>query len=268
MRQRTVAVLRRVSRSDRPPRTSALSAMRGASAARGALVSSLPAGAAARREGAVPVRRSGASRRPPAEVRRLATGRRGARRGDGAGVRPRRRRDHVGSAFMGEEGDTRIRPGERPRPRRGTEDRARRRAAAWPRGRGRTAGSTSRRRAPERDGRFVRRSLRSAVTRRARRRRVDDGRHRRRVCRRARARRRLRGLRAHRGAGDIGPRLRTAGWRDDVCEVHRTGSPPILGPGLASGSVVDRGTSLRKSKPAAGEATHVSRPLVGEHGAV
>jgi hypothetical protein len=32
--------------------------------------------------------------------------------------------------------------------------------------------------------------------------------------------------------------------------------------------VVDRGTSLRKSKPAAGEATHVSRPLVGEHGAV
>jgi competence protein ComFC len=38
--------------------------------------------------------------------------------------------------------------------------------------------------------------------------------------------------------------------------------------GLASGSVVARGTSLRKSKPAAGEATHVSRPLVGEHGAV
>jgi adenine/guanine phosphoribosyltransferase-like PRPP-binding protein len=53
-----------------------------------------------------------------------------------------------------------------------------------------------------------------------------------------------------------------------VCEVLHTGSPPILGSGLASGSVVDRGTSLRKSKPAAGEATHVSRPLVGEHGAV
>jgi hypothetical protein len=216
MRQRTVAVLRRVSRSDRPPRPSALSAMRGARAARGALVSSLPAGAAARRAGAVPVRRSGASRRPPAEVRRLATGRRGARRGDGAGVRPRRRRDHVGSAFTGEEGDTRIRPGERPRARRRTEDRDRRRAAASPRGRGRTAGSTSRRTAPERDERIVRRSRCPAVTRRARRRRVDDGRHRGRVRRRARARRRLRGLRAHRGAGDIGPRIRAGGWRDDV----------------------------------------------------
>ena len=263
-----MAVLRRVSPSDRPPRTSALSAMRGARAARGVLVSSLPAGAAACRAGAVPVRRSGSSRRPPAEVRRLATGRRSARRGDGAGVRPRRRRDHVGSAFTGEEGDTRIRPGERPRARRRTEDRARRRAAASPRGRGRTAGSTSRRRAPERDERIVRRSRRSALTRSARRRRVDDGRHRGRVRRRACARRRLRGLRAHRGAGDIGPRIWAWGRRDDVCEVPHTGSPPILGPGLASGSVVDRGTSLRKSKPAAGEATHVSRPLVGEHGAV
>jgi orotate phosphoribosyltransferase len=38
--------------------------------------------------------------------------------------------------------------------------------------------------------------------------------------------------------------------------------------GLGSGSVVARGTAPRKSMPAAGEATHVSRPLVGEHGAV
>jgi hypothetical protein len=29
-----------------------------------------------------------------------------------------------------------------------------------------------------------------------------------------------------------------------------------------------RGTDPRQSMPAAGEATHVSRPLVGEHGAV
>jgi predicted amidophosphoribosyltransferase len=35
-----------------------------------------------------------------------------------------------------------------------------------------------------------------------------------------------------------------------------------------SGSVVARGASPRKSMPAAGETTHVSRPLVGEHGAV
>ena len=242
--------------------------MRGARAARGAIVSSLPAGAATSRAGAVPVRRSGASRRPPAEVRRLATGRRRARRGDGAGVRPRRGRDHVGSPFTGEEGDTRIRPGECPRARRRTEDRDRRRAAASPRGRSRTAGATSRRRAPERAERIVRRSVRPAVTRRARRRRIDDGRHRGRVRRRASARRRLRGLRAHRGAGDIRPRIRSWGWRDVVCEVPAPGSPPILGAGLASGSVVDRGTSLRKSKPAAGEATRVSRPLVGEHGAV
>jgi len=42
----------------------------------------------------------------------------------------------------------------------------------------------------------------------------------------------------------------------------------ILGSGFAHGSVVARGTAPRKSRPAAGEATHVSRPLVGEHGAV
>ena len=35
-----------------------------------------------------------------------------------------------------------------------------------------------------------------------------------------------------------------------------------------SGSVVARGRSPRKSMPAAGEATHVRRPLVAEHGAV
>jgi predicted amidophosphoribosyltransferase len=38
--------------------------------------------------------------------------------------------------------------------------------------------------------------------------------------------------------------------------------------GLVPGSVVARGTSPRKSMPAAGEATHVRRPLVAEHGAV
>jgi ComF family protein len=45
-------------------------------------------------------------------------------------------------------------------------------------------------------------------------------------------------------------------------------SSPYTREVFRSGSVVARGRSPRKSMPAAGEATHVRRPLVAEHGAV
>lgn len=51
-------------------------------------------------------------------------------------------------------------------------------------------------------------------------------------------------------------------------EARGSRARPILAAGSRPGLWLPRGAFPRQSMPAAGEATHVSRPLVGEHGAV
>jgi hypothetical protein len=246
-----MALLRPLPSADRRPAAAVVWPVRCARAASGGDLSALPARTDRRGAVALPVRGSRSTRRAPTQVRGVEAGGRGARRGDGKIVRPERRRDHVGSVVAPEEGGTRVRPGARAR--------ASRRATAGPaagatapaRRRRRSAGPSRGRRAPAGDARRLRGHPAGARPRPARRRRPDHGRHRRSVRERARRRGGIGGLRAHGRPSRF-----------------RGGDPPILDPGPAFGSVVARRIALRKSKPAAGEATHVSRPLVGEHGAV
>jgi hypothetical protein len=231
VRWRSVAVLRGVQSEHRRARPSAMRAVRGARRACRSLVPSLPAGPDRRRAGAVLVRRSRAPRGAPAEIRGVAASRRGARRRDGRIARHPGGRRHVGSALARPQGLSRVRSGARACRRGRADGRSRGRAAASPSRRGRSASATGRRRAPERDARLVCGAREASVARRSRRRRSDDRRDRCGVRGHARSRRRVAGLRADGGASGVG---QCRGW-----------IAPILGSGLASGSVVARGTSPR-----------------------
>jgi hypothetical protein len=228
MRGRTVAVLRGLPRRNRSVGPAVVRAVRRAGESLGALVPPLSTGADPRGAGAVPVRRTAAPSRAPAEVRRMASGRRRARRGDGGRLRPPGRRGHVGAALPPQEGVARVRSGTRARACRRSEARPFRGAAPPSRLRGRPAGEARRRGAAERDARLVRGGRPAFGAGPPRRRRPDDGRDGRGVRRRARSRGRIGGLAPDGGAS----RVRRV----------RRGSPPILGSGLASGSVVARGS--------------------------
>ena len=207
------------------------------------------------RPGAVRVRRAGPPGGPSAEVRRVASRRGRAGGGDGRGVVRRHlgaERGHVGPAFQGPARRPRVRPGEGARPR----GRAQARCAGLPphpsRGRSRAAGSPGGRLASRGDAGDVRGC------------RVDPAG----CCSWTTCSRPAPpAVRAHRRCSLPGPRR----WGSSPLPVPRPrpGDPRLYSAtGSRPGLWLPRGTDPRQSMPAAGEATHVSRPLVGEHGAV
>jgi hypothetical protein len=230
-------------------------AMRRAGVAPRHLVPGLPARRDRDRARAVRVRRADPSLDPPVEVRGVARRRRcaGGRDDRGVGRRPVDAESrHVGAAVPRAARRARLRPGPgagvggrsqagrtgrpaRPPPR-GTRDR--RLAAGRPRGARRCAGC-SRLRVP-------RAGSCSSTT-----------------C----SPRAPPGERAPPRCSRPGPRWWGCSRRPGPCP--RRGGPGLYSAtGSRPGLWLPRGTDPRQSMPAAGEATHVSRPLVGEHGAV
>jgi hypothetical protein len=217
--------------------------------------------------GAVPVRRSDGGRHPRDEVLRMARPGRPSGRGDGRGLGwAPDRRDHLGSAVQAAPPAARVRPGggdgrrcgEAPRPS------PPRSPAAGPGDRG--PGSKERcRSAPGLAG-CVRGGRRGPGSCAPGRRRPHHRGHRGGGGGDAEASRGPPGSGSGRGPlpgrtrsgsmpGARAPNLEPTGRR----EYHRSGPTP--------GSVVARGIVPWKSMPAAGETTHVRRPLVAEHGA-
>ena len=228
MRSGPVAVLRSVSRRAGRVASSVVRSLRSPGRPGRGPVPTLSPGAHRTRSRGVPVRRAGPARRPPVEVRGLASGRPGARRRHGrVGRRGCRRRD-VGAVVSAPSRLARVRPGAgvgggrrsfaRPSGSRSRSANGRSAATGPPRRPGAPAGHPWGVRGPG-----THRRPRPAGGRR-----VDHGGHGRRVRRGV-----ARGGGPHGAPGD--GRARRLGRRGG----------PILDPGLASGSVVARGTFPR-----------------------
>ena len=196
-----MAVLRPLPGRARDARKAVVSALRRTGACDGAELPRLPATRTRARASTVRIRRTRPPSRAPAEVLRLAPGRRRARRGDGRGVvgRPLRARlGHLGAVVTCATRLPRLRPGKGSRARGCPQARRASGAPARAGRRSRSTGSAGWRRPSRGDARDVRRCPPPPAAGPAGRRRAHDRRHRRRV-RRGAPRRRCGGGRPPRG---------------------------------------------------------------------